>query len=97
MKDGVWLSWVGDGADNEWREADRVFLFNLEKKRLKRETNCSTSVAQMQLKGGYKEDRVSLFSVLQQKDERQMDERSQLRARENSTEYKEKSFHKESG
>lgn len=37
-------------------------LFNLEKKRLKRESNCSTRVAHVQLKGGYREDKVSLFS-----------------------------------
>jgi len=37
-------------------------LFNLEKKRLKRESNCSTCAAQVQLKGGSREDEVGLFS-----------------------------------
>lgn len=80
---------------NEERPIE-LCLFNL-KKRLKRESNCSTCASQVQLKGGYREDSPSSLRGLQQKDERQMDEKSQLRARENSIDYKEKGFYKESG
>lgn len=48
---------------------------------------------------GMLQRRQSLSSLreLQQKDERQMNEKSQLTARENSIDYKKKGFYKESG